>query len=81
MKRHPLDIFSLGAGISFLVLATALVVGQWIDWSINGSVVFPLLLVLLGGLGVYAAAQAQRANDNRVSAARSDSDGTSPFDW
>ena len=69
MNRHPLDVFSLGAGIAFVVLAAAFVVGQWVDLAVNGAVVFPLLLVVLGALGVYAAVRAQRANDEAVSAA------------
>lgn len=65
MNRHPLDIFSLGAGIAFIAIAVAFMV----DLGINGALVFPLLLVLLGGLGVFAAVKAQRANDDAVLAA------------
>lgn len=65
MNRHPLDIFSLGAGIAFIAIAVAFMV----DLGINGALVFPLLLVLLGGLGVFAAVRAQRANDDAVSGA------------
>lgn len=62
MNRHPLDIFSLGAGIAFIAIAVAFMV----DLGINGALVFPLLLVLLGGLGVFAAVKAQRVNDDAV---------------
>ena len=73
MNRHQLDVFSLGAGIAFFALAAAFVVGQWIDVSVNGALVFPLLLVLLGVLGVFAAIRAQRSNDEAV---RSAAEGT-----
>lgn len=59
MNRHSLDIFSLGGGIAFSVIALAFMV----DLCINAAYVFPALLVLLGGLGVYASVRAQRAND------------------
>ncbi len=72
MNRHPLDIFSLGAGLAFLALAVIFVA----DLDINAALVFPLLLVLLGSLGIYAAVRAQRANDEAVRAA--DSTGIGP---
>jgi uncharacterized membrane protein YhaH (DUF805 family) len=67
MTRHPTDLFSLGAGLSFILLA----LGFMADLDINGAIVFPLLLVLLGLLGVVAAVRAQRANDEAVRSAAS----------
>jgi hypothetical protein len=66
MNRHPIDLFSLGAGLAFVLVALAFITAQWIDLAINGAVVFPLLLVLLGALGIYAAVRAQKANDAAV---------------
>jgi hypothetical protein len=66
MNRHPIDLFSLGAGLALVLVALAFITAQWVDLAINGAVVFPLLLVLLGGLGIYAAVRAQHANDAAV---------------
>jgi hypothetical protein len=66
MNRHPLDIFSLGAGIAFLELATTFLLGQWVDVGFSGALVFPILLVVLGALGISAAMRAQRNNDEAV---------------
>jgi hypothetical protein len=66
MNRHPLDIFSLGAGIAFLALATTFLLGQWVDVGFSGALVFPILLVVLGALGISAAMRAQRNNDEAV---------------
>ena len=66
MNRHPIDIFSLGAGVAFLALAVTFVVGQWIDVGFSGALVFPVLLVVLGALGISAAMRAQRSNDDAV---------------
>ena len=74
MNRHSLDSLSLGAGLSFLAIAAAFVIGEFANISINGAVVFPLLLVVLGVLGVYAAVRAQQHNDIEVEAASLHSD-------
>jgi hypothetical protein len=66
MNRHPIDIFSLGAGVAFLALAVTFVLGQWIDVGFSGALVFPILLVVLGALGISAAMRAQRTNDDAV---------------
>ncbi len=66
MNRHPIDIFSLGAGVAFLALAVTFVLGQWIDVGFSGALVFPILLVVLGALGISAAMRAQRSNDDAV---------------
>ena len=66
MNRHPIDIFSLGAGVAFLALAVTFVLGQWIDVGFSGALVFPVLLVVLGALGISAAMRAQRSNDDAV---------------
>jgi len=72
MNRHPVDIFSLGAGLAFLVSALAFVVEDQLTWGINGAIVFPLLLVVLGVLGIWAAIRAQRTNDAELRAAEDD---------
>jgi uncharacterized membrane protein YhaH (DUF805 family) len=74
MNRHSVDIFSLGAGLAFLVIAVAFMVEDQVSWGINGAIVFPLLLVVLGALGIWAAVRAQRSNDAELRAAEDDSE-------
>ena len=45
MTRHPIDVFSFGAGLVFAVLALAYLIAPG---SISMAVVFPLLLIALG---------------------------------
>ena len=68
MNRHPVDVFSLGAGIVFLSLAVLFL----LDVDLNGLMVFPLMLIVLGLLGIFAAVRAQRANDDAVREATQD---------
>ena len=75
MNRHPVDIFSLGAGLAFLVIALAFVVEDRVSLGINGAIVFPLLLVVLGVLGIWAAIRAQRSNDEQLRAAQDELEG------
>ena len=75
MNRHPVDIFSLGAGLAFLVIALAFVVEDRVSLGLNGAIVFPLLLVVLGVLGIWAAIRAQRSNDEQLRAAQDDLQG------
>lgn len=53
MRRHELDVFSLVAGILFLVVATAHVVDEsFADLHLNGRWVAPVVLVVLGAAGL-----------------------------
>lgn len=63
MNRHPLDVFSLGAGIVFALLALGFLLGQVVDLTLNGALVFPTILIVLGALGLYAGLRAQRSSD------------------
>lgn len=56
MSRHPIDVFSLGAGLLFSVLAVAYLVAPE---AMSAAVVFPLMLVALGVIGIAAAVVAQ----------------------
>lgn len=56
MTRHPIDVFSFGAGLVFAVLALAYLI---VPGSISMAVVFPLLLIALGVVGIVAGLVAQ----------------------
>ncbi|MFN8184581.1 MAG: hypothetical protein U0R23_09180 [Candidatus Nanopelagicales bacterium] len=52
MTRHPLDIFSLGSGLLVTILALGYLVAP--D-RMSAGIVFPLLLIGLGGFGIAGA--------------------------
>lgn len=56
MTKHPIDVFSLGAGLLFSVLAVAYLL---VPDSMSAAVVFPLMLMALGVIGIVAAVVAQ----------------------
>lgn len=56
MTRHPIDVFSFGAGLVFAVLALAYLIAPG---SISIGVVFPLVLIALGVAGIVAGLVAQ----------------------
>lgn len=60
MKRQPIDIFSLGAGLAFLAIAITILLGEVFNFTLNGAVLFPLLLIGLGALGLFTAIRNQR---------------------
>ena len=55
MKRHPLDLFSLIAGLTFVTIAVLYLLDASGQLSVNGRLVIPLLLVALGVAGLAAA--------------------------
>lgn len=65
MKRHPVDLFSLGAGVIFLALALGFLLAPVLDLQVNGAVAFPMVLVGLGLFGLVAAVRGQRTADSR----------------
>jgi hypothetical protein len=52
MKRHELDLTSLIAGLLFVAIAVAYVVGEYTDVSVDGKWVLPAALVGLGIAGL-----------------------------
>lgn len=57
MSKHPIDLFSLGAGVMFTLFAVGYL---FVPASMNVVVVLPLMLIGLGGFGIAAAILAQR---------------------
>jgi hypothetical protein len=55
VKRHPLDLFSLIAGLAFVAIAVLYLLDAAGQLSVNGRLVIPLLLVALGVAGLAAA--------------------------
>lgn len=57
MSRHPIDLFSLGAGVMFSLFALGYLL---VPASMSVVVVLPLMLIGLGGFGIAAGILAQR---------------------
>lgn len=66
MSRHRVDVFSLVAGLLFVVLAIGYVVGAYTDLHVDAKVALPLILVGLGVAGLLSAVFAQRRSDQRA---------------
>jgi hypothetical protein len=67
MKRHGFDLFSFLAGGLFTVLAVLYLVASLNHTHVNGRIVVPVTLIVLGtaGLaGAVAAAVARRGRDD-----------------
>lgn len=52
MQRHDLDLTSLVAGLVFVAIAVAYLVGAFTDIHLDGAWVLPLGLVGLGAAGL-----------------------------
>ncbi|MEI6373209.1 MAG: hypothetical protein WCP26_05460 [Actinomycetes bacterium] len=66
MRKHPLDVFSLLAGLIVLGFAIAYLIGAYSSYRLDERVVLPLLLVGLGGAGLIVAITGQRRADRLV---------------
>ncbi len=66
MRKHPLDVFSLLAGLIVLGFAVAYLIGAYSGYRLDERAVLPLLLVGLGGAGLIAAITGQRRADHLV---------------
>lgn len=60
MPSHDPDYFSLAAGLLFTLLGLGLAVSAVTGWSVDGRVVAPLILIVLGAGGVAASLSASR---------------------
>ncbi|MGE0817879.1 MAG: hypothetical protein AB7O74_04375 [Candidatus Nanopelagicales bacterium] len=63
MRRHDLDWVSLIAGALFSLIAIGYLVLAATDLSFDGRLVWPLLLIGLGGAGVATAVRATRREE------------------
>ncbi|TQF05066.1 hypothetical protein E6W39_26050 [Kitasatospora acidiphila] len=67
MKRHRFDLFSFLAGGLFTVLAVLYLVASLNHAQVNGRIVVPVTLIVLGAAGLagaVAAAVARRGRDD-----------------
>lgn len=64
MKRHAVEVLSLGGGIAFLVFGLAYLVGSAIGTPPNGLIALPLLFVALGAAAVTTLIVSQRRSNN-----------------
>lgn len=69
MRKHPFDLLSFIAGLLFVGLATAYIVGAYSDVRLEPQYVFPLVLVVLGVAGLGGSILGQRRSDQQVAAA------------
>ena len=74
MRQHPFDLLSLVAGLLFVGLAAAYIVGAYSDVRMEPQYVFPLVLVVLGLAGLAGSILGQRRSDTQVAAAAEESD-------
>ncbi|MDH6578101.1 hypothetical protein [Kitasatospora sp. MAP5-34] len=58
MRKHPLDLFSLIAGGLFATIAVLYLVAALNDQSVNGRIVIPVTLIVLGTAGLAGAVAA-----------------------
>lgn len=65
MHRHALDLGSLIAGLLVLAAATAVVVTNLADVSIDGRVVVPLAVLAAGMIGLTAVLSSGRRSRGR----------------
>ena len=64
MRRHELDLFSLVAGVLFLVVAAAHVVDElYADLDLDGRWVAPVVLVGLGAAGLAGLVRGGRRDE------------------
>ncbi|MDQ1247871.1 MAG: hypothetical protein QG597_2243 [Actinomycetota bacterium] len=60
MKRHPVEVLSLGSGLSFLLFALAYIIGAAVGAPPNGLITLPVLVVALGASGLAALVVSQQ---------------------
>jgi hypothetical protein len=68
VRKHSFDLVSFIAGLLFIGLAVAYVVGAYTDIRLDPRLVFPVLLVGLGVAGLTASLLAQRRSDRALAA-------------
>ena len=73
MRKHPIDLLSLVAGLLFTALAVGYIASNYYDVEINPRLVLPVTLVALGVAGLAGSVLAQRRSDRDVEATRPES--------
>lgn len=65
MRKHPIDLLSLVAGLLFTALAVGYIASNYYDVEINPRLVLPVTLVALGVAGLAGSVLAQRRSDKQ----------------
>lgn len=73
MRRHPVDLVSLVAGLLFTALAVGYIADNYSDVDIAPTLVLPLALVVLGIAGLAGSVLAQRRSNRDLDATRPES--------
>ena len=73
MRKHPIDLLSLVAGLLFTALAVGYIASNYYDVEINPRLVLPVTLVALGVAGLAGSVLAQRRSDRDLEPARPES--------
>jgi hypothetical protein len=72
MRRHPFDLASLIAGVVFVAISAAYLVGAYTDVLIGSGWVLPLALIGLGAAGLAGSLRrGLRTDDSRSAEAQS----------
>lgn len=64
MRRHPFDPASLIAGVVFVAIAAAYLIGAYTDLHIGSGWVLPLALIGLGAAGLAGSLRRGLRNDD-----------------
>jgi hypothetical protein len=79
VRRHELDLFSLIAGLMFLVLAAGFVVDEAVtDVNVDGRWVIPVLLVGIGVASLAGLVRGRRDDDSGREIEEPSADGPGP---
>ena len=54
MRRHPVDVLSLIAGVIALGIALAVLTGVIIGFTVDSAILFPVAVALAGAIGLVA---------------------------
>ncbi len=73
MRRHPIDLLSLVAGLLFTALAVGYIASNYYEVDINPRLVLPVTFVLLGLAGLAGSVLAQRRSDRELTSTRPES--------
>ena len=66
MWRHERDAVSLMAGLLFVLGAAVFLLGDLTDLDVDGRWVAPLVLIVVGGVGLLSTLRGQRSDADEL---------------
>jgi hypothetical protein len=78
VRRHDLDWVSLIAGLVFTVFAVIYLLSPIVDVTLDGRIVWPVVLVALGVGGLATAVRANAREEREFAAAQAATDEDQP---